>query len=412
MSQAPGAPRSVRQVIWHTPGPVRILIAGVFANRTGSFYSTFLVLLLRQEGFSLRFLPLVLLIAGAATPAGSLLGGWAADRFSRKTALVAATLLAGGALALLGEARGRPLIIAGVFCAALLSQAYIPAASAMLVDYTGEQDRVPVFALFRLAINLGAALGPVIAVFVAPHGLHLLFLIDAATYVAFGAWLWAALPGAASQAAPELPDAAGAGPDAAPDAAVPPRPSAARLLAFYAGVLLVTSVYYQYSSTISLAVTARHSTAAYATLLTINGAVIICFELPLTSVTRRLAWRLPMVAGIALVAVGIAMCGALHAYPLIALGVAVWTAGEMCYSPVVNAAVASFSPPGRVGRYQGHLATTQAIGVAVGPALGILIYGYSPAALWIGCLVAGGLACTAIYLAGRGPARSLATSRA
>src|SRR5271169_185734 len=82
------APRSVPQVILHAPRPVRILTAGVFLNRLGSFFSTFLVLLLRQEHFSLHTLPLVLLVVGGAMPIGSLLGGWAADRFSRKTALV------------------------------------------------------------------------------------------------------------------------------------------------------------------------------------------------------------------------------------------------------------------------------------------------------------------------------------
>jgi MFS family permease len=125
------------------------------------------------------------------------------------------------------------------------------------------------------------------------------------------------------------------------------------------------------------------------------------FELPLTSVTRRLPWRVPMAAGIALVAVGIAMSGALHAYALIAVGVAVWTTGEMCYSPVVNAAVAAFSPPGRTGRYQGYLSAVQAVGLALGPSLGLLLYGHDAPALWIACLAAGALASAGITLAGR-----------
>ncbi|WP_035850933.1 MFS transporter [Kitasatospora azatica] len=399
-SQAPD--RSILQVVLKSPRPVKVLVAGVFLNRTGSFFSTFLVLFLRQLGFSLTQMPIVLLFVGAATPIGSLLGGWAADRFSRRIALVSSTLLASGGLAVIGLSPNRNTALVGVFLAALFAQAYLPAASALLVDNTRERDRVPTFAFFRLALNLGAALGPVIAVFIAPHGLKGLFLASACCYAVFAAVLWFGLRHPSAK-----PTDAEAGPAADQDRT---GHTPLGLLAFFGAVLGITVVYVQYSSTVSLAVSAAHSASAYASLLTLNGVLVIIAEMPLSAWTRRLPWWVPMALGTAAMAIGIAMCGALHSYLLIALGVVVWSAGEMLFSPVVSSATAALSPADRIGRYQGYLATVQAVAFALGPAIGIFVYGRSTGALWAACLVVGVLACAGIAVAGRSAHRLAARS--
>lgn len=154
-----------------------------------------------------------------------------------------------------------------------------------------------------------------------------------------------------------------------------------RLLAFYFSVLAITMVYVQYSSTVSLSVSDAHGASAYATLLTLNGVLVIAGELPLSSWTRRLDWWILLAVGIVLMAVGIALSGAAAAYPVIA--------------------IAAVSPPDRIGRFQGYLGSVQAAAVAFGPAAGVAVYGWSPQALWVGCLVVGGVALVAIVAAGR-----------
>lgn len=188
------ADRSVLQVVLAAPRPVRVLVIGVFINRLGSFFLTFLVLFLTQLGFTLQQLSLILLVVGAATPIGSLLGGWAADRFSRRASLVGSTLLAAASFLVVGLADDRAVVLVAVGVASLFAQAYLPAASALLVDSTREQDRVPTFALFRLAINVGAALGPLLAAVVARHGLDLLFVVNSGAYVLFALVLAIGLP--------------------------------------------------------------------------------------------------------------------------------------------------------------------------------------------------------------------------
>ena len=381
--------RSVLRVVLGAPRPVWGLVAGVFINRTGSFFSTFLVLFLRQLGFSLSQMPVVLLVVGVATPCGAMLGGWAADRFSRRASLVGTTVLAALGMALIGLSPSRMIALAGVFVGALFSQAYLPAASAMLVDHTPERDRVPMFAFFRLALNAGAALGPVLAALLAPHGLKLLFVVSACCYLTFAVVL-----AVTQKAAPARASAA------ARSAAAAPGRAPVTMLAFYAAVLGITVVYAQYSSTVSLAVSAVHGTSIYATLLTLNAVLVIVAELPLSSWTRRLPWRTPVLAGILAMAGGIAISGAFRSYPVIALGVVIWSVGEMLFSPVVSTAVAALSPADRVGRYQGYLATVQAVAFALGPAVGVLAYSYSASVLWVGCVVVGALAGLADAFAG------------
>ncbi|WP_344320827.1 MFS transporter, partial [Streptomyces macrosporus] len=188
--------RSVLSVVRTAPRPVWVLVTGVFLNRAGSFFATFLVLFLRQLGFTPREMPLILLAVGVATPLGSLLGGWASDRLSRKVSLVGSTLLASGGLAVVGLSPDRTVALGGVFFTALFAQAYLPAASALLVDHTEERDRVPIFAFFRLALNLGSTLGPLIAAAVASGGVRPLFVISSCCYALFGLLLWTGLPAA------------------------------------------------------------------------------------------------------------------------------------------------------------------------------------------------------------------------
>ncbi len=61
-----------------------------------------------------------------------------------------------------------------------------------------------------------------------------------------------------------------------------------------------------------------------------------------------------------------------------------FTAGEMMFVPVANAAVAEISPAGAEARYQGLLATAQSLGFSLGPAIGMSVFAFSRPGLWLG----------------------------
>jgi predicted MFS family arabinose efflux permease len=396
--------RSVAEIVLHAPRSARVLVFGVFINRATAFFSTFLVLFLDEVGFSVGEMPIILLLVGIATPAGSLLAGWASDRFRREDVLLASTVMASAALGTVALSHDRTVLIGAVVAAALLTQSYLPPAQTLLFEQTEEEERVPIAAFFRLALNAGVAVGAVLALIVGAAGqIRWLFAIDCVGYLLFAFILWAGFNGARRRTA-NVDEPAEAEVDrwtqaeAEPVAAesVAGRPSLGSAIALFLGIGVNAAVYVQYSSTVALAVAGAHGAAAYAALLILNGGLVILGELPLTSFTRRLQWQWPLVAGTACMAIGIAISGAFQPYEIVVLGWITWTLGEMLFSPVVMSAVSVLAPPSRRGRYQGYLAFVQAVGFAIGPPLGVLLYGHSPGALWAACVGLGLLACVAI----------------
>ncbi len=72
--------------------------------------------------------------------------------------------------------------------------------------------------------------------------------------------------------------------------------------------------------------------------------------------------------------------------------VVVWTFGEMILFPATAAYVSELAPPGRRGEYMGFYAMTFGIGFTLGPWAGLaLLESVGARALWITCLVVGGL---------------------
>jgi MFS family permease len=160
----------------------------------------------------------------------------------------------------------------------------------------------------------------------------------------------------------------------------------------------VAAVYAQYQSTLPLQLVSHgYSTAFYGALLALNGVLVIAFELPISAVTRRLPWVLPIVAGVLLMAGGLVAAAVLTLTVVVVLAFIAFTAGEMAFAPVANAAVAELSPPGTEARYQGLLATAQSLGFSLGPAIGTSIFALSHDTLWWGTSIATAALAAGIY---------------
>jgi MFS family permease len=132
-----------------------------------------------------------------------------------------------------------------------------------------------------------------------------------------------------------------------------------------------------------------YSPATYGMLLSINGLMIVFFELLITSWSQRLPPQ-PMIAvGYGLTGIGFAMTGIADNLPFLAFTVVIWTLGEMSYAPVTGAFVSGLAPERYRGRYMGLWAATWSSGMLLGPFVGTQIYAKSPTALWITCFIVG-----------------------
>jgi MFS family permease len=124
-------------------------------------------------------------------------------------------------------------------------------------------------------------------------------------------------------------------------------------------------------------------------LLSINGVMIVLFELALTAWTQRMPPRPLIALGYALTGIGVALVGVASRVPALAATVVVWTIGEMIYAPVTATFVTNLAPERYRGRYMGLWHSTWSVGMLLGPMLGSMIYQRNPAALWWTCLALG-----------------------
>lgn len=408
--------RSVLAVVLSEPRPVWILATGTFVNRAGSFFATFATLFLIHRGVSLANLPMVLAGIGAASMAGSLAGGWLSERVGYRNVLVVSMFASAAFLMLLGTAPDMALIVTAACLTAFSAQSYLPAASALLIEHSRPEDRVTIFAFYRLALNVGAAVGPLIAGFVATRSYTLLFSLDSLTSALCGLLILAGIrstrDGRAVQGgkpaeplADPLTTAADDGLPAGHRAETllrttgqAPRPGAAAR-ALCCVLFAVAMVYVQYQSTVPLELL-RHgySPMMYGVLLTVNGCLVIVAELPISSVTRRLPWHATLITGVLTMTLGVVAAGLARSALVLIIAFAIFTIGEMIFAPVANAAVAQLSAPGRAARYQGLLATAQTLGFTLGPVAGTALLSHTPTGLWTAVLALGCLCSAAIYL--------------
>ena len=384
---------TLREGIRSLPGPVWILSAGTFVNRFGSFVAVFLVLYLRDRGYSIAEAGLVVSFYGVGNVIAAGVGGWTADRFGRRNALALSMFSSAATLLLLSQATSLPLIIVLTTLAGLTGEMYRPAAAALLTDLTPAGERIPAFALNRLAINLGFAAGPAVAGLLAERSFFLLFLGDALTSAAFGVIALTTLPeGVRVRRGEER------------------RGEAVRtmlrdraFLFFLVSSVLGAFVYFQSQTTFPLHVRASGlSDADYGLLITLNGLAIVLFELPLVAITQRFPYRPVLTLGSLLVGLGFALNAVANDLPELALTVLIWTLGEIMYAPVASAYVADIAPEHLRGRYQGAWGLTWGLAYVFAPALGAAIFAWSSDALWLICGLLG-VAAALLLLAARPP---------
>ncbi len=368
------------------PRTAWILFAGSFINRFGSFVMPFLAIYLTRQGFTATRAGLAVSSYGAGHIVASALGGEMADRIGRRHTIALSMFGSAVLLIALAYSRAWLAILALTFLVGAFAELYRPAATALLGDLVTPEQRVTAFGMYRFAVNLGFAAGPAMAGFLADRNFRYLFFGDALTSVAYGVIALLFLPHGFRAPADE---------EQRESIRVPLRDRALVLLLL--GTLCATCVEFQFLATLPLYVQGLgFSATTYGALISLNGAMIVLFELALISLTQRLAARPIIALGYALVGIGYALTGLARTIPMLAATVVIWTIGEMIFAPVAAAYVAGLAPPEYRGRYMGLLHLMWSLGLLIGPTAGTQLYARSPAMLWIACAVLGLLGATLV----------------
>jgi MFS family permease len=235
-----------------------------------------------------------------------------------------------------------------------------------------------VFALGRLAINLGMTIGPALGGVLAARWFPALFVVDGVTALAAAAimhWLVdAPAGGAGTQGTP----AEGA---RLTRSVLADRP----FVVFLAGMVAVGLIFFQLDAAMPLYITRELgiSTVGFGLLFAVNSVLIIAAEVPLTAAIEHWSTHRTLALGAALVTVGFAGLALARDWWTAALTVVVWTFGEMILFPTSSAHVYEAAPEGRAGQYMGLYTMAFASCFAVGPWAGAAVMErFGSASLW------------------------------
>ncbi|MFI0421269.1 MFS transporter [Spongiactinospora sp. 9N601] len=350
-----------------SPLAVKTLLAGIFVNRLSGFLNIFLVLYLTTLGYSPDAAAFALGAYGAGAMVGTLLGGSLAARLGTRNTVVIGMAGSSVMIASLLYLNSYGVLLAAVALAGLTAQMFRPASATLLSQLTPDDRQVMVFAMSRFGINLGATAAPLIG-----FGLYnlqrqqydLLFWGEALIALVFAAVALFTLPGRAAErpAADEGGEASGSYLDVLRDR---------RYLVYLISTLVHTVVYGQYLSTLPLDVKASGVDIVWYTVaVSLNGFIVIAFELLTTKVTQSWPMRVTIGISFALMGAGIAVYALPMGPAVIVIGTLVWSVGEIIGGPAIFAYPALIAPARAKSHYLGGFHFVFGLGSAIGPVVG------------------------------------------
>lgn len=400
--------RSLRSLVAGLPGTFWYLWAGMLVNRLGGFVFPFLALYLT----SARKMPVdqaawIVSLFGAGSFAAAVVGGRLADLAGRRATMLAALFGGGTAMLALGMAE-RPWAIAlATFVLALVQDMFRPAANAVIADVVPPEDRQRAFGLLYWAANLGFAIAPVVAGFMATRSYLWLFAGDAATTFLCGALVWLKVPETRPERSADAPSGR--------QGAALLRPFLDPVFASFLGLtLLVALLFFQAHLALPIDMKAHGlSEATYGGVIAVNGVMIVLFQPFASRVTERFRRSAVLAAGALLVGAGLGLYAFFTTLQAYVAGVMIFTAGEILMAGLSPAIVSDLAPARLRGTYQGMFHMAWGLASFLGPlASGLVFRALGARALWLGCLVVGAAGATGHLLIAEPRRRRLLKLRA
>jgi predicted MFS family arabinose efflux permease len=161
-------------------------------NRSGTMVVPFLTLYLTstEMGYTISQAGFVFGLFGLGAFSGAFIGGKLTDKIGFYPVQLI-TLCGGGFLFfVLGEMKSYSSICLFTFLLSFVNEAFRPANSTAIAFYSIEENRTRSYALNRLAINLGWAVGSALGGVLAKMNYELLFWVDGSTNLLAALLLW------------------------------------------------------------------------------------------------------------------------------------------------------------------------------------------------------------------------------
>ena len=347
-----------------------LLSAIMMINRSGTMVVPFMTLYLTspQMGYSISQAGVVFGLFGAGAFAGAWLGGRLTDKIGFYPVQLI-TLIGGGVLFIvLGQMKTYPLICLFTFLVSFVNEAFRPANSTAIAFYSSEANRTRSYALNRLAINIGWAVGVAMGGWIADYNYELLFWVDGFTNISAAVIMFLFLkpvdykPSHLKKA--DAPKARSAYQDKT-------------YIVFVLVTMLFAACFFQLFTNLPVFFrkSLQFSESYIGLIMSVNGVIIALIEMVLVYKLENRGFNTRLIAGgVALVGISFLMLN----LPGIGAGLAfamvlVVTFGEIFSMPFMNTYWISRTQPSNRGEYAALYTMAWSAAQCLGPLLGAMV---------------------------------------
>jgi MFS family permease len=375
--------QGIREITREYPRQFWVIVLGTFIDRLGAalLFPFFSLYITRKFGVGMTQVGFIFAIFAITGLTSSLVGGALADRLGRKGVLLFGIVASGLSSIVLGLADSMAVFIGVTILVGLLGDIGFPAHQAMVADLLPEEKRTEGFGILRVTANLSVTLGPMIGGLLAAQSYLLLFVSDAVLSLITAGICYVALqetkkPLSLGEEEPGLAETFGGYRAVLRDSA---------FTWFIGATMLMVLVYMQMNTTLSVFLRDTHgvSEQAFGYILSLNAAMVVLFQFPITRRLNRYGALSVMVAGTLLYALGFGLYGLVSTYALFLAAMAIITVGEMLVTPVSQAIVARLAPEAMRGRYMATYGFSWVIPTAIGPMLSGMVLDFAPDPRWL-----------------------------
>lgn len=356
------------------PKPIYVIFIAYIINNIGNFVGPFLTLYLTDQlGYKEEIVGIFVAISAFSGLFASLLGGSLIDRLGRRNFLLFTRITGGILYILCGFLKDPRVIPYLLLITSFIINLSLPVFGTMVSDLTKGEQRKAAYSLNYLAMNIGFAVGPVLAGFLYQNHLIWLFLGDGITLMLSGLLVFLFVPetkptkewieSQKNREDRERPE------EGTLLSALLKRPE---LLWFSGITVLFFLVFSQFTYGVPLhanEIFGPEKAIKYGSLMTVNALAVCFLTVPITQLFQKRApsWNLSL--GGLFYVMGFGMLALVQSYLGMFISTLLWSIGEIFISTNTSVYIADHAPMTHRGRFNSVFPIIRKLGFGTGPLL-------------------------------------------
>lgn len=351
---------------------IRLLLTGTMVMRAARSMSIpFLAIYLRRTtGLTPDLVGMIIGLGFLASTIGGIFGGSLSDRFGRQKVMLSSLFVWSIVFMLFSVGKSLPVLVLISLLNGLCNSFFEPVSKALMADLSENTQRLRIFSLRYLAINIGGAIGPLLGAYLGLAASATPFLLAGSVYFTYATVLTWKLRNV------DLQWSTSAGEAFRLKVVWHTLRSDVALRFFVLGGVIWMLGYSQMDSTLVqyLNQTVPDAIKLFSVLITVNTMTVILLQMPLTRLFEKRSPLTSIAVGNTLFALGNVGFAFSWGWATFILSMFLFTLGEILSFPATNVLLDELAPNEMRGTYYG-IQNLYNIGQALGPWVGGLILG-------------------------------------